>query len=57
MQKATGIWIYNSRNYIGLLNKILKQKGRLIYNSRNYIGLLNYDSIKARRESTIVEII
>ena len=33
--------IYNSRNYIGLLNLLDKSINLEIYNSRNYIGLLN----------------
>ena|GEM_PF-3367972 len=34
-------YIYNSRNYTGLLNDTIDVYVNWIYNSRNYIGLLN----------------
>ena len=33
--------IYNSRNYLRLLNKVIVGKDDIIYNSRNYLRLLN----------------
>ena len=49
--------IYNSRNYIGLLDVIIRLQDTIIYNSRNYIGLLDNLRKILDNRSTIVEII
>ena len=50
--------IYNSRNYMKVLNNIDKYNNIIIYNSRNYMKVLNTKWWSSKiYESTIVEII
>ena len=51
------VQIYNSRNYICLLDRTHKKMTRNIYNSRNYICLLDYKISRQSHRSTTVEII
>ena len=50
-------WIYNSRNYNGVLNRWKDSRTLGIYNSRNYNGVLNAAKYTKVIASTIVEII
>ena len=50
-------WIYNSRNYLQLLNKDIILDKVSIYNSRNYLQLLNENQHHILDQSTTVEII
>ena len=49
--------IYNSRNYLRLLNFLDRASILAIYNSRNYLRLLNELWADTWKESTTVEII
>ncbi len=50
--------IYNSRNYLGLIDPGLYPKGTpFIYNSRNYLGLIDKHNNGFGVQSTTVEII
>ena len=50
-------FIYNSRNYKGLLDMKEAEKLIEIYNSRNYKGLLDISISRPDTPSTTVEII
>ena len=50
--------IYNSRNYLGLIDVDDTRASRDIYNSRNYLGLIDSPAIALLiTSSTTVEII